>query len=73
MLKEGDPVTILASKHPDIAIGAQGVVDCVRGDGYGVRITGRFGIGKEARDKDQTVITWFPFNAVELTTEANPT
>jgi len=73
MLKPGDPVTVLTSKHADVSPGAAGVVESVVVAGYAVKLTQRFGRTREERAKDETRTIYFPADAVELATEANPT
>lgn len=63
LLPIGTPVKILSSQHPDVAIGASGVVDCHEGLGYGVEITGNF--YKPVGHIRETRVVWFPKGAVE--------
>lgn len=54
MLNEGDPVTVLKSNHSDVHKGTKGIVESIRGEGYAVQITGRFGMSEKERSADQT-------------------
>jgi len=61
IIKPGDRVRIISARHPDVIPGTLGVVDCLKEDGYGVRITGSWQIAGEDHGlcTEETKVVWF--------------